>query len=56
MHQANKRERRGKLSRGLQHDNARPHVSSKTVAAIRELSFECWLPAFKAGSQRLLVV
>ena len=38
-----KRERGGKLSRGvfLQHDNARPHVSSKTVAAIRKLGFEC---------------
>ena len=43
LRQAIKRERRGKLSRAvlLQHDNARPHVSSKTVAAIRELGFEC---------------
>ena len=56
LRQAIKRERRGKLSCGvlLQHDNARPHVSSKIVAAIRELGFEClpilriiqiWLPA-----------
>ena len=43
MREAIKRERRGKLRRGvlLQHDNARPYVSSKTVAAIRELGFEC---------------
>ena len=38
-----KRERRAKLTRGvlLQHDNARPHVSSKTNDAIRRLGFEC---------------
>ena len=42
LRQAIKRERRGKLSRVvlLQHDNARPHVSSMTVAAIRELGLE----------------
>ena len=40
--QAIKRERRGKLSSGmlLQHDNTRPHVSSKKVSEIRELGFE----------------
>ena len=38
-----KRERRGKLTRGilLQHDNARPHISSRTNDAIRRLGFEC---------------
>ena len=38
-----KREKRGELSPGvsLQHDNARPHVSSKPLAGIRELGFEC---------------
>ncbi|KAI6646919.1 Histone-lysine N-methyltransferase SETMAR-like [Oopsacas minuta] len=43
LRQAIKRERRGKLTRGalLQHDNARPHVSSKTMAAIDDLGFEC---------------
>ena len=43
LSQAITRERRGKLSRGvlLQHDNARPHVSSKTVAVIRDFGFEC---------------
>jgi histone-lysine N-methyltransferase SETMAR len=37
-----KRERRGKWSRGilLQHDNARPHTSFKTTAAVRELGFK----------------
>ncbi|KAI6655685.1 Histone-lysine N-methyltransferase SETMAR-like [Oopsacas minuta] len=41
--QAIKRERRGKLTRGilLQYDNARPHVSSKTIAGIDDLGFEC---------------
>ena len=43
LRQGIKRERRGKLSRGvlLQHDIAKPHVSSKTVAVIRELAVEC---------------
>ncbi|KAI6653980.1 Histone-lysine N-methyltransferase SETMAR [Oopsacas minuta] len=43
LRQASKRERRGKLTRSvlLQHDNARPHVSSKTMAAIDDLEFEC---------------
>ncbi|KAI6657150.1 hypothetical protein LOD99_15936 [Oopsacas minuta] len=38
-----KRERRGKLTHGvlLQHDNAIPHVCSKTMAAIDDLGFEC---------------
>ncbi|KAI6655304.1 Transposase [Oopsacas minuta] len=44
LRQAIKRERRGKLTRGvlLQHDNARPHVSFKTMAAIDDLGFECF--------------
>ena len=43
LRQAIKRERIVKLSRGvlLQPDDARPHVSPKTVATIRELVFEC---------------
>ncbi|KAI6653920.1 Histone-lysine N-methyltransferase SETMAR-like [Oopsacas minuta] len=43
LRQAIKRERRGKLTLGvlLQHDNARPHVSSKTMIAIDDLGFEC---------------
>ncbi|KAI6648179.1 Histone-lysine N-methyltransferase SETMAR [Oopsacas minuta] len=42
---SDKRERQGKFTRGvlLQHDNARPHVSSKTMAAIDGLGFE-WPP------------
>ena len=43
LRQPIKQERRGTLTRGvlLQHDNVKPHVSSKTVAPIRELGFEC---------------
>ena len=43
LREAIKRERRGKLTRGiyLQHDNARPHVSGKTTDAIRRLGFKC---------------
>ena len=37
-----KKEKRGKSSRGvvLQHDNARPHTSQQTRAAIEELWFK----------------
>ncbi|KAI6658206.1 hypothetical protein LOD99_15475 [Oopsacas minuta] len=43
LRQVIKRGRRGKLTRGvlLHHDNARAHVSSKTMAAIDDLGFEC---------------
>ncbi|KAI6660739.1 Transposase [Oopsacas minuta] len=43
LRQAIKHERRSKLTRGvlLQHDNARPHVSSKIMDAIDDLGFEC---------------
>ncbi|KAI6651877.1 hypothetical protein LOD99_4756 [Oopsacas minuta] len=43
LRQVIKRERRGKLTSGvlLQHDNAKPHVSSKIMAAIDDLGFEC---------------
>ncbi|KAI6658658.1 hypothetical protein LOD99_11003 [Oopsacas minuta] len=43
LRQASKRERRGKLTRVvlLQHDNARPHVSSKTMTATDDLGYEC---------------
>ena len=42
LRQKIKTERRGKLSRRvlLQHDNARPHVSKKTIDVIQELGFE----------------
>ena len=43
MRKAIKRKSRGMLCRGalLQHDIARPHVSPKKVATIRELGSEC---------------
>ncbi|KAI6646965.1 Transposase [Oopsacas minuta] len=43
LRKASKCEMRGKLTRGalLQHYNARPHESSKTMAAIDDLRFEC---------------
>jgi histone-lysine N-methyltransferase SETMAR len=42
LRDAIKTQRRGKLSRGilLQHDNARPHTSQATMAAISDLGFE----------------
>ena len=42
LREASKSTRRGSLTQSvlLQHDNAKPHVSFKTKAAIRELGFE----------------
>lgn len=42
LREAIKSQRRGKLTRGvlLQHDNARPHCSRETTAAIQQLGFQ----------------